>query len=99
TADLPRTVDASTDRPTGYYQIGRAAGPDRSPLSTSHAHRDWGFVLAAPRRLPGGPRLDPSGPRTRTLTDASLAADARAAEETRVRGLPASTLIHPRYTG
>ncbi|MGW9397878.1 polyamine aminopropyltransferase [Streptomyces sp. NPDC055642] len=101
------TVDA-TLRAAGLHtaayrvrgrQAGFAAGPDRSPLSTSHAHRDWGFVLAAPRRLPGGPRLDPSGPRTRTLTDASLAADARAAEETRVRGLPASTLIHPRYTG
>lgn len=77
-------------------QAGLAAGPDRVPV-TARAHRDWGFVLAA-RHAPG-PRLDPSGPRPRTLTDASLAADVRAAGRTRVRGLPPSTLVHPRYSG
>ncbi|WP_149548112.1 polyamine aminopropyltransferase [Streptomyces marokkonensis] len=77
-------------------QAGFAAGPDRVPV-TARAHRDWGFVLAA-RHAPG-PRLDPSGPRPRTLTDASLAADVRAAGRTRVRGLPPSTLVHPRYSG
>ncbi|MBT3152266.1 polyamine aminopropyltransferase [Streptomyces sp. CHD11] len=101
------TVD-STVRAAGFHttayrvrgrQAGYAAGPDRSPPGAARTHRDWGFVLAATRPPPDQPSLDPSGPRPRTLTDASLAADARAAEETRVRGLPASTLIHPRYTG
>ncbi|NEC49683.1 spermidine synthase, partial [Actinospica acidiphila] len=73
------------------------AGPDRGPADTARAHRDWGFVLAADRHTPW-PRLDPAGPRPRTLTDASLAADVRAAERTRVPGLPPSTLVHPRYS-
>ncbi|MFF8635284.1 polyamine aminopropyltransferase [Streptomyces pilosus] len=99
------TVDA-TLRAAGFRtaayrvrgrQAGFAAGPDRSPVRTAHAHRDWGFVLAA-RHRPPEPRLDPSGPHVRTLTDASLAADARAAERTRVRGLTPSTLLHPRYS-
>ncbi|MFF8102636.1 polyamine aminopropyltransferase [Streptomyces sp. NPDC016640] len=78
-------------------QAGFAAGPDRSAVDTARVHRDWGFVLAA-RHVPA-PRLDPSGPRPRTLTDASLAADVRAAGRTRVPGLPPSTLVHPRYAG
>ncbi|GGW81827.1 polyamine aminopropyltransferase [Streptomyces griseoloalbus] len=78
-------------------QAGFAAGPDRAPADTAHADRDWGFVLAA-RHVPA-PRLDPSGPHPRTLTGATLAADARAAERTRVPGLPPSTLVHPRYAG
>ncbi|MEY7977090.1 polyamine aminopropyltransferase [Streptomyces pilosus] len=99
------TVDA-TLRAAGFRtaayrvrgrQAGFAAGPDRSPVRTAHAHRDWGFVLAA-RHRPPEPRLDPSGPHVRTLTDVSLAADARAAERTRVRGLTPSTLLHPRYS-
>ncbi|GGQ74232.1 polyamine aminopropyltransferase [Streptomyces pilosus] len=99
------TVDA-TLRAAGFRtaayrvrgrQAGFAAGPDRSPVRTAHAHRDWGFVLAA-RHRPPEPRLDPTGPHVRTLTDASLAADAGAAERTRVRGLTPSTLLHPRYS-
>lgn len=77
-------------------QSGYAAGPDRGPADTASAHHDWGFVLAADRHAPR-PRLDPAAPRPRTLTDASLAADVRAAEHTRVPGLPPSTLVHPRY--
>ncbi|MFE4051820.1 polyamine aminopropyltransferase [Streptomyces sp. YIM B13518] len=95
------TLRAAGLRTAAYRVSGRragfAAGPDRGGTATAHAHRDWGFVLAA-RHLPE-PRLDPAGPRPRTLTDASLAADVRAAERTRVTGLPPSTLVHPRYTG
>ncbi|MFE2275826.1 polyamine aminopropyltransferase [Streptomyces sp. NPDC059454] len=94
------TLRAAGLRTAAYRVSGRrtgfAAGPDRGATATAHAHRDWGFVLAA-RSLPE-PRLDPAGPRPRTLTDASLAADVRAAERTRVTGLPPSTLVHPRYT-
>ncbi|NUQ95444.1 MAG: hypothetical protein HOY79_02370, partial [Streptomyces sp.] len=42
-------------------------------------------------------RLDPHGPHLRTLTQPALTADGRAAAATRITGLPASTLIHPRY--
>ncbi|MGC0376028.1 polyamine aminopropyltransferase [Streptomyces sp. SAI-229] len=99
------TVDATLRAAglrTAVYRVsgrraGFAAGPDRGATATAHAHRDWGFVLAA-RNVPV-PRLDPAGPRPRTLTDASLAADVRAAERTRVTGPRPSTLVHPRYSG
>lgn len=95
---LDATLRAAGLRTTAYRvrgrQSGYAAGPDRGPADTARAHRDWGFVLAADRHTPW-PRLDPAGPRPRTLTDASLAADVRAAERTRVPGLPPSTLVHP----
>ncbi|MFF9217531.1 polyamine aminopropyltransferase [Streptomyces viridosporus] len=97
-------------RPHDFWTVEatlRAAGLRTAPYRTSgrpaetggpgRASRDWGFVLAA--RTDPGLRLDPSGPRPRTLTDASLAADARAAARTRVPGLPPSTLVHPRYAG
>lgn len=94
------TLRAAGLRTTAYRvrgrQTGFAHGPDRGPADTAAAHRDWGFVLAADRHTPR-PRLDPAGPRPRTLTDAALAADVRAAERTRVPGLPPSTLVHPRY--
>lgn len=101
------TVDA-TLRAAGFrtavYRVsgrrsGYAAGPDRGggAAMTAHAHRDWGFVLGG-RDVPV-PRLDPAGPSLRTLTEASLAGDVRAAERTRVDGLPPSTLPHPRYGG
>ncbi|MFE6408598.1 polyamine aminopropyltransferase [Streptomyces sp. NPDC057837] len=79
----------------GGRHAGFAVGPDRTPADRSRAPRDWGFVLAA--RTPPLPRLDPDGPRPRVLTDASLAAGGRAARGTRIAGLPASTLLHPRY--
>lgn len=101
------TVD-STLRAAGFRtaayrvsgrQAGYAAGPDRGGAAvTAHAHRDWGFVLGGDRQE-SVPRLDPAGPAPRTLTDASLAEDVRAAERTRVDGLPPSTLPHPRYGG
>ncbi|MGW1722393.1 polyamine aminopropyltransferase [Streptomyces sp. NPDC002306] len=75
--------------------VGFAAGPDRS-ASTSRAPRDWGFVLARDGARPAlaVERVDPP---LRTLTGAGLAADARAVLRTRIQGLPASTLVHPRY--
>ncbi|MFF7854411.1 polyamine aminopropyltransferase [Streptomyces sp. NPDC007904] len=95
------TLRAAGFRTTPYRTPGRragfAAGPDRTPADTARAHRDWGFVLAA-RTVPE-PRLAPAGPRPRTLTGASLAADVRAAARTRVPDLPPSTLVHPRYGG
>ncbi|MFH9572567.1 polyamine aminopropyltransferase [Streptomyces sp. NPDC017454] len=82
----PYRVDA---RDTGF-----APGPDRT-AATSHAPRDWGFLLAA-RRAPAL-RLDPTAPRPQTLTSPNLAQDARSASRTRITGLPPSTLVHPRY--
>ncbi|MFD7241075.1 polyamine aminopropyltransferase [Streptomyces massasporeus] len=76
-------------------RAGGAAGPDRTPAERARAPRDWGFVLAA--RTDPRPRLDPDGPRPGVLTEASLAAGERAARRTRIAGLPASTLVHPRY--
>lgn len=76
-------------------RAGAAAGPDRMPAERARVPRDWGFVLAA--RTDPRPRLDPDGPRPGVLTEASLAAAERAARRTRIAGLPASTLVHPRY--
>ncbi|MFE7168989.1 polyamine aminopropyltransferase [Streptomyces sp. NPDC057616] len=97
------TVDA-TLRATGLHPVpyrvsgrdaGFAAGPDRS-FGASSAPRDWGFLLAS---ADGRPRLglDANQPPPRTLTEPALRADARAAAATRIGGLPASTLVHPRY--
>ncbi len=93
------TVRAADLRTSPYRVGGRdsgfAAGPDRS-AGASRAPRDWGFVLASPVERPGL-RLDPDGPRPRTMTQASLRADGTAAAGARISGLPASTLVHPRY--
>ncbi|WP_405769850.1 polyamine aminopropyltransferase [Streptomyces sp. NBC_01538] len=77
---------------------GRAAGPDPAAAGAVRAPQDWGFVLAT--AAGPAPRLrvdEATGPRLRTLTQARLEADARAAARTRVVGLRASTLVHPRY--
>ncbi|MCX4763731.1 polyamine aminopropyltransferase [Streptomyces sp. NBC_01275] len=97
------TVEA-TMRAAGLHTVpyrvtgrdaGFTGGPDRT-ADTSRAPHDWGFVLAG-----AGPRpplrLDLREPPPRTLTQAALTADARAAEGTRVAGVRASTLVHPRY--
>ncbi|MBX9366594.1 polyamine aminopropyltransferase [Streptomyces sp. WAC04114] len=93
------TVRAAGLRTAPYGTAGRyagsAAGPDRTPPDRARAPRDWGFVLAG--RTDPRPRLDPDGPRPSALTEASLAAGERAARRTRIGGLPASTLVHPRY--
>ncbi|MFK4103845.1 polyamine aminopropyltransferase [Streptomyces sp. NPDC019531] len=95
------TVDATmraaglhtTPYSVGGRDSGFAAGPDRT---ASRAPRDWGFVLAARGASPE-PGLDPRGPGPATLTQESLRAAQRAAEATRIKGLTASTLVHPRY--
>ncbi|WSQ10726.1 polyamine aminopropyltransferase [Streptomyces sp. NBC_01231] len=79
----------------GGRDSGFTAGPDRT-AGPERAPRDWGFVLASAASRPPL-RLAPDGPRPRTLTQASLTADARAAAGTRIQGLPVSTLVHPRY--
>ncbi|MGW7417542.1 spermidine synthase [Streptomyces sp. NPDC054863] len=81
-------------RATGRLS-GFSAGPDRSS-GNARAPRDWGLVLAA--RTRPGLGLSPQVPHLRSLTTPLLLAGARSAEATRMRGLPASTLVHPRYT-
>ncbi|WP_329292679.1 polyamine aminopropyltransferase [Streptomyces pseudovenezuelae] len=93
------TLRAAGLRTTPYRVEGRDSGSADGPGRTaggSRAPRDWGFVLAARTARPvlG---LDPRGPRLATLTQRSLRAEQRAAEATRVGGLAASTLVHPRY--
>ncbi|MFJ9815753.1 polyamine aminopropyltransferase [Streptomyces sp. NPDC101151] len=94
------TLAASGFATCPYRVLGRGsgfpAGPDRAAGASRSPH-DWGFLLAAPAASAPPLRLDPRGPRPRTLTPGGLAADARAAERTRIGGLPASTLVHPRY--
>ncbi|MFI9247169.1 polyamine aminopropyltransferase [Streptomyces sp. NPDC053086] len=94
---------AATLRTAGFavspYRVlghdpGFTAGPGR-PTGASRAPHDWGFLLAAPGRTPPSLRLGAERPRT--LTQAGLTADGQAARRTRIAGLPASTLVHPRY--
>ncbi|MBL1106947.1 polyamine aminopropyltransferase [Streptomyces sp. 5-8] len=73
---------------------GPTAGPDRA-AAASRAPQDWGFLLAAPGRTP--PPLRLGADRPGTLTQAELTTDGEAARRTRIAGLPASTLVHPRY--
>ncbi|MGX5188379.1 polyamine aminopropyltransferase [Streptomyces avermitilis] len=92
------TVRAAGLRTVPYRVGGRdtgfAAGPDRS-TDASRAPRDWGFVLAS--RTGPALRLGPGGPRLRTLTRASLAADALDPGRARPPDVAPSTLVHPRY--
>lgn len=86
---------STTPYRVGCRDSGFAAGPDR-PAGASRAPGDWGFVLASRGPRPA-PALDPRGPRPTTLTVESLRAARKAAQATRVGGLAASTLVHPRY--
>ncbi|WP_328223743.1 MULTISPECIES: polyamine aminopropyltransferase [unclassified Streptomyces] len=88
------TVDA-TVRATGLrttpYRVtaadpGFVTGPDRT-AHTSRSPHDWGFVLAT--RPEGGRRPPPA------LGTGAARLDAA----DRVRDLPPSTLVHPRYVG
>lgn len=94
------TLDAAGLAATPYRVPGRdpglAAGPDRS-AGAFHAPHDWGFLLAAPGGTAPPLSLPPDQPRPHTLTHAALTTAARSAARTRVAGLPASTLVHPRY--
>ncbi|MER5477336.1 polyamine aminopropyltransferase [Streptomyces sp. NPDC002734] len=87
--------------PRAYWTVGatlRAAGLRATAYRvTGVAGREWGLFLASGG--PAAPRLAPvpGGPRPHTLKEGSLTAAERAARRTRVTGLPASTLAHPRY--
>ncbi|MFE2032890.1 polyamine aminopropyltransferase [Streptomyces scopuliridis] len=97
------TVDA-TLRAAGFgttpyhatgWPSGFAAGPDRVKDGTP-AVSDWGFELAG---VGASPMLGLArdAPRLRSLEGATLVEGARGVERTRMRGLPPSTLVHPRY--
>lgn len=95
-----------------YSATGRAAGfgagPDRAhdgrnadegeAAGEGTRGADWGFVLAAVGRPPRV-ELSPDAPRLRSLAAPVLAAGVLGAERTRLRDLPPSTLVHPRYAG
>ncbi|MEU4090785.1 polyamine aminopropyltransferase [Streptomyces sp. NPDC026673] len=81
------TVDA-TIRAAGLRTAAYWIGP-------GHGGGDWGFVLAARHRAPAL-RLPADAPRLRSLTPAALASAARRAARAPMRGLPPSTLMHPR---
>ncbi|MFF9346951.1 polyamine aminopropyltransferase [Streptomyces sp. NPDC014734] len=97
------TVEASMResglRTRPYRITGRvtdfAAGPDRATHREPSDH-GWGFLLARPDRVPTL-RLAAAAPRLRSLTGSSLVRAGRDAEKARLRGLPPSTLVHPRY--
>ncbi|WP_329065519.1 polyamine aminopropyltransferase [Streptomyces sp. NBC_01429] len=77
-------------RPSGF-----TAGPDRSK-SGGPAASDWGFELAG-MGAPPPLSLPADVPPLRSLAEPILSAGARDTEETRLPGLPPSTLLHPRY--
>lgn len=92
-------------RPASFY-----GGPDRAahplPLVDEEVPaaapsggrgRYWGFLLAARHRPRFG--LAPDAPPLGGLGREELEAGRRGAARDRVPGLPASTLIHPRYLG
>ncbi|MET7289857.1 polyamine aminopropyltransferase [Streptomyces sp. NPDC005573] len=97
---VAETLRAAGFAATAYRVLGHdsgfTAGPDRSAGATRTPH-DWGFLLAAPGPAAPRLRLHPRGPRPDTLTQGELTADGRAARRTRIEGLTASTLVHPRY--
>ncbi|MGW1793205.1 polyamine aminopropyltransferase [Streptomyces tubercidicus] len=98
-------------RTVPYRLSGRPAafsgGPDRSAggapprdpaapaAASSPATRYWGFLLAARHRPSFG--LAPDAPPLAGLSTGELRAGQRAETRDRRGGLPASTLIHPRY--
>ncbi|MFC8826571.1 polyamine aminopropyltransferase [Streptomyces sp. NPDC057137] len=108
-ASRPRTywtVDA-TLRAAGfgtspYSATGRVAGfgagPDRVRDGKGADEEDWGFLLAAVGRAPRV-GLSPEAPPLRSLAAPVLEAGVLGAERTRLRDLPPSTLVHPRYAG
>ncbi|MEU0693638.1 polyamine aminopropyltransferase [Streptomyces niveus] len=86
---------------------GFGTGPDRShdgknaggdDGAGAGARTDWGFVLAEVGRPPAV-GLAPDAPRLRSLAPPVLEAGILRAERTRLRDLPPSTLVHPRYAG
>ncbi|MFJ5551325.1 polyamine aminopropyltransferase [Streptomyces sp. NPDC093225] len=76
---------------------GFPAGPDRS-TGRGGSPGDWGFVLAARGRPPALGVQAGTTTWLRSLSTAALYAASRDAERVRIRGLPPSTLPHPRYS-
>lgn len=97
TVDTTMRAASLSTSPYGItgHDAGFRAGPDRSTGGTAHGPHDWGFVLAT---AGGNPPLTlAEAPPLRTLTQGELRAGARVLEGMRVRGVEASTLVHPRY--
>ncbi|MFF3766138.1 spermidine synthase [Streptomyces sp. NPDC001922] len=100
------TVDAtlrSVGMRTAPYRVGGRlsgfpGGPDRHSDGVTEP-RDWGFVLASRRGGPVRLGLPGRAPGLDSLTPAALRRAGRVAERGRPAGLPASTLMHPRYPG
>ncbi|MFF2326654.1 MULTISPECIES: polyamine aminopropyltransferase [unclassified Streptomyces] len=90
-----RTRPYRIDGPPPDAAAGAAAGAGRAAHRARAGH-GWGFVLAGPVRAPVL-RLDPKAPKLRSLTQSSLLRAGRDAQGGRLRGLPPSTLVHPRY--
>ncbi|WP_078854734.1 spermidine synthase [Streptomyces sp. NRRL F-5135] len=90
-------------KPRTYWTVDttlRAAGFRTSPYRAGGGPataRDWGFDLARLGPRPPLLALPADVPRLRSLGPSSLAAGAREMERTRLAGLTASTLVHPRY--
>lgn len=96
------TLRAAGFRTSPYSATGRVsgfgAGPDRAHDEKDAERDDWGFVLAAVGRAPRV-GLSPQTPPLRSLAGPVLEAGVLGAERTRLRDLPPSTLVHPRYAG
>ncbi|MGW0465302.1 polyamine aminopropyltransferase [Streptomyces sp. NPDC003027] len=101
------TVD-STLRAAGFavrpygasgHEAGFATGPDRAAGDGGAGPAEWGYLLAARSPHPPTLALAAGTPPLRSLTAEALATGARTVERTRGGDLPASTLVHPRYSG
>ncbi len=92
------TLRAAGLRTRPYRTTGRLSGfvggPDRDP-GTAVAPHDW--ASCSTRGARARPRPRGRRPRLRSLTPAVLRAGERSAQEARVPGVVASTLVHPRY--
>ncbi|WP_210579893.1 polyamine aminopropyltransferase [Streptomyces sp. GESEQ-4] len=97
TVDTTMRAASLSTSPYGItgHDAGFRAGPDRSTGGAADGPHDWGFVLAT---AGGSPPLSlAEAPPLRTLTQGELTAGARVLEGMRVKGVGASTLVHPRY--
>ncbi|WP_148588435.1 polyamine aminopropyltransferase [Streptomyces sp. WAC01526] len=88
----PAAFSGGPDRSAGAVPQVDAEVPAAAP---SAGNRYWGFVLAARHRPSFG--LAPDAPPLTGLSAEELRAGRRAETHDRRAGLPASTLMHPRY--
>ncbi|MER6309174.1 polyamine aminopropyltransferase [Streptomyces sp. NPDC001657] len=99
-----RSVGLATDPYRMPGRLGSFGGPDRSadatprptgePLTAGPTPGYWGFVLAARHRPRFGPAPDAPPP---SVTREALRAARHGDLRDRILGLPASTLMRPRY--